>query len=110
MIRGDELWTENRMSLHRRYDFKHQHFVGEEGKLIPLLQQAQTEDGYLKRERLLTIQKQSGIPLTHIYGVATFFAQFRFKPVGKFLIKVCHGTAWSFSNGLTAWWPCESRA
>ncbi len=81
------------MSLHRRYDFKNQHFVGEEGKLIPLLQQAQLEDGYLKRERLQLIHKQSGIPLTHIYGVATFFAQFRFKPVGKFLVKVCHGTA-----------------
>jgi len=81
------------MSLHRRYDFKNQHFVGEEGKLIPLLQQAQLEDGYLRRERLLKIQKESGIPLTNIFGVATFFAQFRFKPVGKFLVKVCHGTA-----------------
>jgi NADH-quinone oxidoreductase subunit E len=92
------------MNLHRRYDFKNQHFVGEEGKLIPLLQQAQLEDGFLRRERLLQIQKTSGIPLTHIYGVATFFAQFRFKPIGKHLIKVCHGTACHVSGAddLTA--------
>jgi NADH-quinone oxidoreductase subunit E len=92
------------MSLHRRYNFKNQHFVGEEGKLIPLLQQAQNEDGYLKRDRLFQIQKESGIPLTHIFGVATFFAQFRFKPVGKFLIKICHGTACHVSgaNDLTS--------
>ncbi len=79
--------------MHRRYDFKNHHYVGEEGKLIPLLQQAQAEDGYLRRERLQEIHQRSGIPLTHIYGVATFYAQFRFKPVGKFLLKVCHGTA-----------------
>jgi NADH-quinone oxidoreductase subunit E len=79
--------------MHRRYNFRNHHYVGEEGKLIPLLQQAQTEDGYLARGRLHEIHKQSGIPLTFIYGVATFYAQFRFKPVGKYLLKVCHGTA-----------------
>lgn len=81
------------MSRHRRYDFKNQHFAGEEGRLIPLLQQAQTEDGYLRRDRLLQIHRESGIPLADIYGVATFYAQFRFKPVGKHMVKVCHGTA-----------------
>ncbi len=77
----------------RPYDFKHLHYVGQEGRLIPLLQQAQAEDGYLTRERLLRIGDETGIPLTQIYGVATFYAQFRFKPVGKNLLRVCHGTA-----------------
>ena len=72
------------MQTHRRYDFKNQHFVGEEGRLIPLLQQAQAEDGYLRRERMVEIHEISGIPLAHIYGVATFYAQFRLKPVGRF--------------------------
>ena len=45
------------MQTHRRYDFKNQHFVGEEGRLIPLLQQAQAEDGYLRRERLEEIHR-----------------------------------------------------
>ena len=78
---------------HRRYDFKHHHYVGEEGRLIPLLQQVQNEDGYLRRERLVEIHRQTGIPLTQVYGVATFYAQFRLKPVGEHLVRVCHGTA-----------------
>jgi NADH:ubiquinone oxidoreductase subunit E len=63
------------MRTHRRYSFKNQHFVGEEGRLIPLLQQVQAEDGYLRPERLKEIHEQSGIPAP-IYGVATFYAQF----------------------------------
>jgi NADH-quinone oxidoreductase subunit E len=88
------------MQTHRRYDFKNQHFVGEEGRLIPLLQQAQTEDGYLRKERFDEIHRISGIPLAHIYGVATFYAQFRLKPVGKFLLRVCHGTACHVSGAV----------
>jgi NADH-quinone oxidoreductase subunit E len=81
------------MQPHRRYNFRNHHYAGEEGKLIPLLQQAQTEDGYLRRERLVEIEASTGIPLTQIYGVATFYAQFRLKPVGKHIVRVCHGTA-----------------
>jgi NADH-quinone oxidoreductase subunit E len=88
------------MHTHRPYNFKNQHFVGEEGRLIPLLQQAQTEDGYLRRERLDEIHRLSGIPLAHIYGVATFYSQFRLKPVGKFLLRVCHGTACHVSGAV----------
>ena len=88
------------MQMHRRYNFKNQHFVGEEGKLIPLLQQAQNEDGYLRRERLEDIHRSSGIPLALIYGVATFYAQFRMKPVGKYLLRVCHGTACHVSGAV----------
>lgn len=81
------------MEANRRFDLKHMHYVGQEGRLIPLLQAAQADDGYLTRERLLRIHDETGIPLTSIYGVATFYAQFRFKPVGKHLLRVCHGTA-----------------
>lgn len=88
------------MDSHRRYDLRNQHFVGQEGRLIPLLQQAQAEDGYLRRERLQQIHRDSGIPLSHIYGVATFYAQFRLKPVGKHLLRVCHGTACHVSGAL----------
>jgi NADH:ubiquinone oxidoreductase subunit E len=88
------------MHTHRAYNFKNQHFVGEEGRLIPLLQQAQAEDGYLRPERLQEIHEVSGIPLASIYGVATFYAQFRLKPVGKFLLRVCHGTACHVSGAV----------
>jgi NADH-quinone oxidoreductase subunit E len=58
-----------------------------------LLQKAQETDGYLTRDRILEIHRETGIPLSNIYGVATFYAQFRMTPVGKNLIRVCHGTA-----------------
>ena len=88
------------MQAHRKYDFRNQSFAGEQGRLIPLLQQAQQEEGYLSREGLLRIQRESGIPLSQIYGVATFYAQFRLKPVGKHLIRVCHGTACHVSGAI----------
>ncbi len=81
------------METHRPFDFRNQHFVGQEGRLIPLLQKAQETEGYLTRTRLLEIHRETGIPLSSIYGVATFYAQFRMTPVGKNLIRVCHGTA-----------------
>ena len=81
------------MEAHRKFDFRNQHYVGQEGRLIPLLQKAQETDGYLTRARLAEIHQETGIPLSNIYGVATFYAQFRLTPVGKNLIRVCHGTA-----------------
>jgi NADH-quinone oxidoreductase subunit E len=81
------------MQAPRRYDFKNLQYQGEGGVLIPALQQVQTEDGYISRERIAEIHQKTGIPLAHIYGVATFYAQFRLRPVGRHVIKVCHGTA-----------------
>ena len=91
------------MSQHRKLDFKLQHYAGEEGKLIPLLQKVQQIDGYISRERIQEIHRNSGIPLSQIYGVATFYSQFRLHPVGKHIIRVCHGTACHVSgaNGIT---------
>lgn len=81
------------MTPHRKLDFRTLHFGGEEGKLIPALQKVQEQDGFISRERMLEIHRQSGVPLAQIYGVATFYAQFRFHPVGKNIVRVCHGTA-----------------
>jgi NADH-quinone oxidoreductase subunit E len=81
------------MEPDRKLDLKTLHFVGEEGRLIPLLQQAQLEEGYISRPRMEQIHRLCGIPLSQIYGVATFYAQFRLQPVGKHVIRVCHGTA-----------------
>jgi NADH-quinone oxidoreductase subunit E len=77
----------------RAYDFKNLHYVGEGGVLIPLLQKFQVEDGYISRERIAEIHRNTGVPLSRIFGVATFYAQFRLHPVGRNIIKVCHGTA-----------------
>ncbi len=77
----------------RVYDFRGLHYRGEGGALIPLLQKFQTEDGYISRERIAEIHRRTGVPLSQIFGVATFYAQFRLRPVGRNIIKVCHGTA-----------------
>ena len=65
----------------------------EPSSLIPLLQRTQERFGYLPREVLEEMANYIGVPLSRVYGVATFYAQFRFKPLGKYVIKICHGTA-----------------
>jgi NADH-quinone oxidoreductase subunit E len=61
--------------------------------LIPLLQEVQQQHGYLSREAVLKIGKHLKLPASKIYGVATFYNQFRFQPQGKNHIQVCRGTA-----------------
>lgn len=62
-------------------------------KLIPLLQDVQEAQGYLSREAVTAIGKQLNLPASKIYGVATFYNQFRFQPQGRYHIQVCRGTA-----------------
>ncbi len=63
------------------------------GSLIIILQKAQSIYGYLSREVIAHIAKVTGITQAKIYGVATFYTQFRLKPIGKHLIMLCQGTA-----------------
>ena len=64
-----------------------------EGSLISILQKAQELYGYLSPELMEYIAQKTGIKASKILGVATFYAQFRFEPVGKHLIMLCQGTA-----------------
>ncbi|MEW5815605.1 MAG: NADH-quinone oxidoreductase subunit NuoE [Spirochaetota bacterium] len=66
---------------------------GEPEKVIPLLQEIQKRHGYLPEELLETVAGEIGVPVSDMYGVATFYAQFRFVPQGRYLIRVCKGTA-----------------
>jgi len=66
--------------------------------MIPLLQGAQNIYGYIPREVFLKLARGTGLNLSDMYGVATFYAQFRLNPVGKVIIKVCHGTACHVQN------------
>jgi len=61
--------------------------------LIPVLQEVQELLGYLSEEALYKISQHLGLSANDVYGVATFYAQFRFNPPGKHHIKVCQGTA-----------------
>jgi len=68
-------------------------YKGRKGNLIPLLQQTQDLYGFIPREAFYKIHRETGLTLNELYGVATFYAQFRLKPAGKHIIKMCHGTA-----------------
>lgn len=61
--------------------------------LIPLLQEVQEQLGYLSREAVVSIGRHLNLPASKIFGVATFYNQFRFQPQGKFHVQVCRGTA-----------------
>jgi len=68
-------------------------FNGSKDEIIPLLQSVQNEYGYLPEDTMLEIARFIKIPESRIYGVATFYAQFRFTPMGENRIMVCRGTA-----------------
>jgi len=68
-------------------------FEGKKGSLIPILQNIQEEYGFLPEGILNQVSVKTGIPMSQMFGVATFYAQFRLKPRGKYTIRVCHGTA-----------------
>lgn len=63
------------------------------GSLIPLLQSAQESYGYIPEKAIHYISELVGVPAAEIYGVITFYSQFRLKPLGKYVIRICEGTA-----------------
>ena len=69
-------------------------------KLIPILQETQDAEGYLSQEAMQKIGKHIGIPPSKVYGVATFYNQFRFQPIGKYPITICRGTACHVKGSL----------
>ena len=69
------------------------HYAGIKGSLITILQHTQDIYGYLPKEAIELISEKTGIPESEIMGVGTFYTQFRFEPVGKYLIMLCQGTA-----------------
>jgi NADH-quinone oxidoreductase subunit E len=73
-------------------------YRNKKGNLIPLLQGTQNLYGYIPMGAFKKISDETGLKLSEMYGVATFYAQFRLKPVGKHIIKVCHGTACHVQN------------
>jgi NADH-quinone oxidoreductase E subunit len=61
--------------------------------LIPILQEVQQAQGYLSRDSVLRIGRHLNLPASKVFGVATFYNQFRFQPQGRNHIQVCRGTA-----------------
>lgn len=81
-------------------------FGRKRGNLIPILQKVQGKLGYLPREAMLEIAQFLNIPDIDVYGVVTFYNQFRLNPPGKHSVRVCLGTACHMKGGyitLDAW-------
>jgi NADH-quinone oxidoreductase subunit E len=75
----------------------HKHNV-QPGAVIPALQEIQDAYGYVPPAAIERIAENIGVPSSEIYGIVTFYSQFRLEPVGENLIKVCHGTACHLSG------------
>jgi len=71
----------------------HKYPQGKPENLIPILQDIQEIDGFLSEASVVEVGKHLKLSTGKIYGVATFYNQFRFKPLGKYHIQVCRGTA-----------------
>ncbi len=67
-------------------------YAGDADMLIPMMQDIQEEHGYLPPPELRELSGRLGVPLSHIYGVATFYASFRLMPRGEHTVQLCMGT------------------
>ena len=68
-------------------------YSGRQEELISILQDVQERFGYLSKDAMFKVSKFLGIPESRVYAVASFYAQFRFTPMGKSTVMVCRGTA-----------------
>ncbi len=85
--------TKDELNFDEVYNIVKKHIPKGKRTLIAMLQDVQEEYGYLPEMALNIVSEEARIPLSKIYGVATFYSQFRLKPLGKYVISVCDGTA-----------------
>ncbi len=83
--------------------------TGERNELIPIMQEAQEEFRYLPLEVMLEIAKFLHLPPSAVFGVSTFYAQFKLVPSGKRIIRVCRGTACHVRGGARILREVEKR-
>jgi len=84
-------------------------FTGNKSEVIPILQQVQQAFGYLPKEALERVAKFVKVPYCTLFGVATFYAQFKLTPTGKNLVRVCRGTACHVRGGSSILKEVEKR-
>ena len=75
------------------------HYSGKKEELIPVLQETQEEFRYLPEEAMREISRFLRIPESTVYGVTTFYAQFKLTPLGRKIVKICRGTACHVRGG-----------
>ena len=82
---------------------------GDRNELIPILQQVQDRLGYLPREAMSLIARFLDVPESTVFGVATFYSQFKFVPTGRTAIRVCRGNACHARGGKRILREAETR-
>ncbi len=73
-------------------------YKGDKSALISIFHELHETYGYLDEGIMRELAKKAGYQLSQVYGLATFFAQFRLEPVGEHLVRICHGTACHVRN------------
>lgn len=68
-------------------------YRGKRGELVPILQDVQENLGYLPEKAMIDIAQFIGVPKSHVFSVASFYAQFRLLPLGRKRVAICRGTA-----------------
>jgi len=74
-------------------------FSQEPQQLIPMLQYCQSRNGYISQETVTQISEYLGVSEAHVYGVASFYTQFRFEKPGDHQVRICLGTACHVQGG-----------
>ena len=93
MSNGGETVTADRPIDLAQVDALIEPYLGKKGVVIPVLQSVQEHFGYLPRPAMEQVARRLKLPLSRLYGVATFYAQFKMTPRGRNIIRVCKGTA-----------------
>jgi len=93
MLQKEEIRKDNVKDTFSNFKVELWRYKGDRGALIPLLQSAQETYGYIPESAIDHISEIVRIPSADIYGVITFYSQFRLKPMGKNIIRICDGTA-----------------
>jgi NADH-quinone oxidoreductase subunit E len=94
-----EACAQSRLRIENLCDEIGKEFNGRKDELIPLLQSVQRELGFLPEQALREIAHLTRLPAAKVFGTATFYSQFRLKPIGKYLVRVCRGTACHVRGG-----------
>lgn len=79
--------------IDKRLDPIVERYLGKKGATIPMLADIQKEVGYVAEEAVAYVAEKMGISAAEMFGVATFYAMFRFQPQGKYVVRLCRGTA-----------------
>jgi NADH-quinone oxidoreductase subunit E len=98
-IQDTQTTTQKEETVETRLDEILAPYTGNKAELIPILQQAQRAFGYLPEEAMSRIAKFVDVPECTVFGVATFYAQFKLVPTGRNIVRVCRGTACHVRGG-----------